>query len=126
MTKFNQNYALYLKYGSVGIINTAVTGLTISLLSLTSLSAYLNNCLGLSLGIVTSFFLNGKWTFKQSRLQPKKFILFLGAIAIAYGANLIVMAVSMSFFPILLAQFFGILSYSVIFFLINKAYIFNQ
>jgi putative flippase GtrA len=126
MIKSNQKHAVYLKYGSVGIINTAVSGVTISLLSLTSLSSYINNFVGFSLGILTSFFLNGKWTFKQSRLPPKTFFLFLGAIVISYGVNLIVMTISMAFFPILMAQFMGILTYSFIFFIINKAYIFNQ
>ena len=124
--KRNQHSAYYIKYGFVGIINSAVTGATIFLLSFTDLSAYFNNFVGFSLGILTSFFLNGKWTFRQSRLSPVTFILYLGAVAISYTANLAVMTASMVLVPILTAQFFGIITYSALFFFINKVYIFNQ
>lgn len=126
MIKNNQKYAVYARYLSVGILNTIVTGVTISFLSLTAFSAYFNNFAGFSLGIVTSFFLNGKWTFNQTQLLPSTFVPFLCAVVISYGANLLVMTVSREFFSILIAQLLGILTYSIIFFAINRAYVFNR
>lgn len=79
------------RYISVGLINTA-GGLALIYLCMTAgLGDVIANLVGYVLGLIFSFYLNGKWTFRRPELTRKDFGRFLSVVAIAYLINLAAM-----------------------------------
>ncbi len=84
------DYRSILRYGLVGMANTAV-GYSVILAGLAAgLGDIASNATGYAAGLTLSFVLNRRWTFGEravSRGAPMRFLL---SFAVAYGANLAV------------------------------------
>ena len=81
-----------LRYILVGIANTFVGFGLISLFTCLGVNYMLGNLLGYSLGMVCSFFLHRRYTFRTQKRNTRTPLQFLGFIAgsgICYGANLL-------------------------------------
>jgi putative flippase GtrA len=104
------------RYAVVGLINT-FSGLAI-IFAFMELGAgdILAYFIGYACGFTISFFLNGKWTFKQSKISSpntiKKFILIILA---AYLLNLAAVILSKDYLNISskLSQLCGVIAYTL-------------
>lgn len=79
-----------LKYGVVGVFNTLLTAVVIwVMMRLVGVTDIYANAVGYGAGVLNSFVLNRKWTFKQSTIQWKRSALsFLVVFIICYVAQL--------------------------------------
>jgi uncharacterized protein len=81
------------KYGAVGVLNTAVTYLVfIALHRLLGIGEYWANAAGYAAGFVNSFAWNKAWTFKGGEFRLYEFLLFALVALAAYGVQLPVFA----------------------------------
>ncbi|RCK47107.1 GtrA family protein [Thalassospira profundimaris] len=116
------------KFGAVGVINTAI-GLSViyALTYFTDISYFLANFAGYAVGLAVSYQLNKIWTFsaKSSRTRYQ-FAAYIIAAACCYVANLAVLYMSVRFVGLneYLSQLSGIATYSVSMFLISKFIVF--
>lgn len=153
MEKEERFYVQIIKYGLVGVLNTLLTAFVIWVIlflfsnknSHTTPSILLMtiaNMAGYIVGVINSFILNRKWTFKSSASWKKSFVRFLTAFGICYliqlGVVLWLSSLDMSLkwqinlkhynFIITWAyvcQLVGIAIYFIFNFLLNKYYAFR-
>lgn len=113
-----------MKYGMVGLVNTALTALTIAILSVLGTGAILANMVGFAVGLINSFLMNRRFTFRSGGSPA----LFLIAFGISYCLNLIALiaAAPLSSFHDLLPQVAGLITYNLAFFLLMKFLVFNR
>lgn len=82
-TRFSE----FLRYGVVGIANTAVHAVVFfSLVSLLTLSQALGNCIAFFVAVTVSFFLNAHFTFRQ-RPTLSKFVRMTAVMALLSYAS---------------------------------------
>lgn len=113
------------KYGLVGLINTAITFIIVFALTIAGFPLVLANAMGFGCGLLNSYFLNKKFTFKDSggsSVGP-----FIASFCISYAANLVVLLCVNSIYPNLelVSQFSGMITYNVVFFILMKWWVFN-
>lgn len=74
-------WAQLLKYGVVGVVNTLITAVVIYLCQeLLGWAPVLSNALGYAAGLLNSFLLNTRWTFRSSFSWGR-----LGGFALTFG-----------------------------------------
>ncbi|MEL6266900.1 MAG: GtrA family protein [Pseudomonadota bacterium] len=113
-----------IRFGLVGIVNTAAGLGTIYLAMWFGVAPVPANMIGYAVGIVVSFTLNRLYTFKGPT-RPGAVLRFLVCFAISYGVNLAVLTtvLALGVSP-WLAQPIAMVSYTGCFFLISKFYVF--
>lgn len=80
-------FSEFLRYGVVGIANTAVHAVVFfSLVSLLTLSQALGNCIAFFVAVTVSFFLNAHFTFRQ-RPTLSKFVRMTAVMALLSYAS---------------------------------------
>lgn len=117
------------KFALVGFLNTAV-GLVIVMTALAlDFNDFAANALGYGLGLVVSYCLNRYWTF-AAKAPPSlnELTLFGCAFAIAYSANLLVLAAfrAEGFIDQPLAHFSGLAVYSALFYALSRNVVFGE
>jgi putative flippase GtrA len=117
----------FLRYSWVGVLNTALGLGVIWGLMGAGVGPYLANAIGYGAGLALSFFLNRAWTFR-ARDTGWPVLRFLIAFAIAYAANLVVLSVGLRVAPgaAYALQFAAIGTYSVLFFLLCRFFVFDR
>ena len=113
----------------VGTVNTFI-GLSVIFAAkgIAGLDDLLSNLLGYSFGLLISFFLNREWTFRHNgRISPTA-ARFGIAFLLSYMANLMTVyglrdGIGLNSY---LAQAFGIVPYTLIFYLICRYYVFPE
>ena len=117
-----------IKFGSVGLINTAVGLLLIySAMYFAGLSPGLANAIGYGVGLLVSFSLNRVWTFQETRPARKFIGPYMMVAGAAYLCNLLVVLVGTSVFhadPYLI-QLVGMCFYTTLMFLGSKWLVFR-
>lgn len=110
----------------VGALNSLV-GLSViySAMYFFGLNYILSNILGYIIGIITSFFINKKITFRDGSPDSQVFIRYIIAVFLGYLANLILIISTASFLGLYVAQFFGVLAYSVLVFFLCRFFVFR-
>lgn len=86
--KSNQRRALVqlLKYGIVGVMNTAITLCIIFLCkSVLGMNVYVSNALGYGAGLVNSFLWNRRWVFRSNGHMSRQAIHFLVGFGVCYA-----------------------------------------
>lgn len=117
-----------LRFGLTGLANSAV-GWTVIFGGLwAGMGDFAANAAGFGLGLVLSFTLNRRFVFGISgAIRIPEVVKFLAAFAVAYGANLAVLAAARTVLgdgnP--LAQLPAIGAYVVIFFLLSHLFVFR-
>ena len=115
------------RFALVGVLNTAI-GFTAILLALRlGMGDYAANATGYALGLAVSYALNRSWTFRAANAPNlAEFGRFSAAFALAYGANLGVLAVGraagLAGHPLLHLAGLGV--YSVLFFVLSRWMVF--
>jgi putative flippase GtrA len=113
----------------VGLINTGTTlTVILALIYWFHLHQLFANFLGYALGIVVSFTLNRRLTFKDEEKRRRSAVLFLAAAAIAYGLNVVVILAAERGWGInlYLSQILGNIAYTLSFFLLCRWFVFPQ
>ncbi len=111
-------------FGIIGALNTLITAITITVLTFAGLHPVLCNIAGFGLGLVNSFVMNKRFTFKATR--DNSLLPFLVSFGVAYGLNLVVLILSAPLGAIhtLVPQAAGMITYNIIFFLLMKLWVF--
>lgn len=111
-------------FGAIGVLNTLITATTISVLTFAGLHPVLCNMAGFGLGLLNSFVMNKRFTFKAT--GDNSLLPFLASFAVAYGLNLVVLVLSAPLGAIhaLVPQAAGMLVYNVVFFILMKLWVF--
>lgn len=115
-------------FSVVGVIN-AIVGLgTIAIMVLAGASPTLANIVGYSLGLIVSFTLNSSITFRARRTDLLVAAKFLGAFAIAFALDLLVVRLGERHLAghRLLASFIGTPAYVVAFYLLCEFWVFRR
>jgi putative flippase GtrA len=118
-----------LRFGATGVLNTVV-GLigVIAARELAGLSEYGANAFGYAVGLSFGFLMNRSWTFADRRkiavTAPRYVLSFL----ISYGANLAVLATALGVLgiPANLAQAGALATYSIVFFVLCRWFVFRR
>ncbi|WP_169717414.1 GtrA family protein [Brucella thiophenivorans] len=116
-----------IKYGIVGILNTAITFLVIAVLTALGMNPYLCNAIGFGVGLLNSYFLNSRFTFNK-KSSTGSMTKFGAAFSIAYAINLFVLhcLVQLQIDSIFVAQFVAMASYNAAFFILMKTWVFSR
>lgn len=86
----------FLKYNLIGILNTAITIITVWILHQTlNWNLELSNFLGFVAGGINSYVCNRLWNFKSQNKKREEIIRFLVIFLIAYFINLLVLKFSL-------------------------------
>ena len=112
----------------VGLGNTAI-GLSVilGLMWIFGLHPVLANVAGYAAGLCFSFFANGRWTFGQ-RATGARAVRFMLAFAASYLVNLgmLMGLIEGTGLPPALAQICAMASYTGVFFLLSRSYVFAK
>ncbi|WP_245279110.1 GtrA family protein [Mesorhizobium loti] len=116
-----------LRFGAVGLLNTAL-GYSLILAGLAlGLGDILSNAAGYAAGLTLGFFLNRQWTFERAGgFRRGAVVRYAMTFVVAYGANLCVVVAAMSagFIENPFVHLAGNCLYSVIFYLGSARFVF--
>ncbi|MCH5216220.1 MAG: GtrA family protein [Muribaculaceae bacterium] len=98
-----------IKYGLVGVSNTAVTFIVFVLLnSILCVNFYISNVLGYIAGVINSFIWNKKWVFKSvSDRVKREMLLFIVGFAICYLLQMALLWILMNYTSLQYIQISG-------------------
>jgi putative flippase GtrA len=118
----------FLRFGFVGLLNTALTLMVIYALMSIHANPYLANAVGYACGMAMSFTLNRRWTFRSSQRPSLSLVgRFLVAMGCAYLANLATLHASISAGASpYISQLLGMPVYTLCFFLVSKFFVFRK
>jgi putative flippase GtrA len=120
------NLRIGLRFLLTGAANTAVGLLVVSLCQWAGGSPYVANAVGYAAGLAFGFVMNRTWTFGDRRRAVITAPRYLVAFGISYGANLAVLAGGLQLsLPVILAQAAALSTYSVVFFLLCRYFVFK-
>lgn len=121
------DYPRMLRFGVVGLLNTAL-GYAVILAGLAlGLGDIVSNAMGYAVGLVLGFFLNRQWTFSRADgFRPGAVVRYAITFLVAYGANLaiVVAAMSAGIIENPFVHLAGNCLYSVIFYLGSALFVF--
>jgi len=138
-----------IKYGIAGVINTLLCTVVIWIMmfvifqeekeeSSSALVVSISNITGYIAGLISSFIINRKWTFKSENNWKGEFIRFVSAFLVCYIPQLLLVNflnhntnLYFNFPPVVIShsytcQLIGIVFYTSFNFLINKFFTFKQ
>ncbi|WP_062204495.1 GtrA family protein [Aureimonas sp. AU12] len=114
-----------IRYGFVGVLNTAITAAVILALTFLGFDLLLANALGFAAGLLNSFLLNRRLTFRAGASSTRTKLSFLVGFALCYALNLsIVMALDGVLHPAA-TQLAGMIVYNLSFFAWMKFRVFK-
>lgn len=122
------NIAELLRFGFVGVLNTLSALAVIYALMALGVGPYLANLGGYAVGLVISFTLNRRWTFRSTNLSgPGLVARFLIAVAVSYLVNLLTVYLCLHVgVPPHLAQLLGMPAYTLCFYVSSKLFVFRE
>lgn len=115
------------RFLSVGVLNTAVgLGTIYACMGLLGLGDATSNAIGYTVGLVVSYTLNRRWTFRHQGNALGSLVRFLMVFAVAYAANLFIVltAIRMLHFDRYLAQAIGTVAYTALSYLGSRHFAF--
>ena len=118
----------FVSFGSVGLINTLIGYAVILFIGLgLGVSPYVANASGYAVGLLISFALNRRYTFSSRQAIIPGLACFLAAFAPSYALNLAVLHLGVHWLalPEALAQALAIVTYTVTFFVLCRAFVFR-
>ena len=77
----------FIRYASVGVINTLVHWAAFGLMLFSGFSQSVSNVVAFSIAVTVSFFANARWTFKAQATTNRYtvYVLFMGGMAFSVG-----------------------------------------
>lgn len=121
-------YIQFYKFIFIGILNTGITLFSIWVLTnLFSQSQYIANIIGYIAGLLNSYLINSKWTFK-SNYSGVSLVKFIIIFIVSYLIQLLVLYGSIKLLCMegFFAQILSMAIYTIINFLMNKFYTYKE
>ncbi len=116
----------FLKFLLIGGLNTIIgLSVIVGAMYFLGVNPIAANFLGYLLGVVVSFALNGKLTFRQDSLSRNMFARFVGIYLFAYLVNVGAVSIFLPFNKYL-AQVAGMFAYTVVGFAGCRLFVFRQ
>jgi putative flippase GtrA len=118
----------FFKYSVVGLINTIIgLGIIFVLFNVYKVNYVFSNVIGYTFGLINSFILNKRWTFRSTNHYSREIIPFIIIFAISYFTNFLTLIVNIEVFKINpnLSQVLSVIVYSITNFLLNKKWTFS-
>lgn len=118
----------FLKFISVGVLNTAISLIVIYLLMGIGVNYKISNFAGYILGLINSFIFNKLWIFKTKKNLIKESILFIFVFAICYCLQYVALLIMVEklMWNNYLSQFLGMGLYTVLNFILNRILTFKK
>lgn len=119
----------FVRFGIVGIANTLIGLLVIfSAKWFLGLSDVVANVLGYTVGVLVSFVLNSRWSFRYRGQMWPAFFRFFVVLGAAYLTNLSVVLVGIHLLDMntYLAQAAGVIPYALVFYLGSRLFAFRE
>ena len=116
------------RYLVVGLLNTSMTLLIIySVKWFLDFGDVSSNLIGYIVGLIFSFFLNNKWTFRSNKYCHFIYIKFALIFILAYFSNLLVVIICIDFIGLdsYFSHALGVPAYTVVGYLGNRYYVFK-
>lgn len=115
-----------LRYGLVGVINTGLGFLVIAILALIGIHPFVANAAGFSVGLLASFVLNSRLTFRTN-VGREDILPFLLSFGVCYSLNIgtLVLSQSLANVHVLIPQILAVMVYNVSFFVFMKIWVFS-
>ncbi|MCW5640808.1 MAG: GtrA family protein [Rhodoferax sp.] len=117
------------RYLIVGIANTIIGyGVILILQFAFGMRPLAANALGYMIGLAVSYALNRRFTFNSRRSHRASVLAFVGAAAVCYLLNVVVLQVLLTVFdlPAAAAQALAITAYTIAFYFANKYVVFKE
>jgi len=121
-----KNLLEFFTYNLVGIVNTFIGFSIIFTLMFTGISAIKSNIIGYSIGAVVSFYLNKRYTFKNTQNNKKQIFKFFAVLLVAYILNFLTLQYLLEFVNPYLAQLLSAIVYTLSSFLMAKFLVFKD
>jgi putative flippase GtrA len=118
-----------LKYIFAGVANTAIGyGVFLALVTLLNTNPAYANAVGYGVALIAAFSLNKVFVFNQSVTDRSTIPKFIIAFALSFILNQLVLMVAYRWLEIRveIAQIFAMVTYTVVFYLLNKEFVFNK
>jgi putative flippase GtrA len=122
-------FARAIKFGLVGVCNTAFGLAVIYLCKAVGMADVPANVAGYACGLILSFQLNKAWTFGDSgKMRAWLAVGFVGAFVIAYAGNLAVLVFLLNVVGLnsYLAQAMSLLAYTIVFYSLSALFVFRR
>lgn len=120
---------LFFKYLVAGLVNTLVGyGAFLVLLTTTSILPEIANAISYVIALVVAFILNKVFVFKSSVKNAVAIPKFIAAFAISFLVNQLVLILFYRLLnsPAAIAQIPAMVSYTVVFYVLNKHYVYKR
>ncbi len=118
-----------LKFIFAGVANTAIGyGVFLLLVTLLDMNPSYANAIGYVIALIAAFILNKTFVFNQSTTDRSTIPKFIVAFGIAFGINQLVLisGYRLAGLDPKIAQVFAMISYTVVFYILNKKFVFNR
>lgn len=118
-----------LKYTLAGIANTVIGyGVFLALVTLFNMIPAYANAIGYGVALIAAFSLNKFFVFNQSTTDHNTIPKFILAFAISFIINQLVLMIVYGWIGVHaeIAQIFAMISYTIVFYLLNKEFVFNK
>ncbi|WP_065257141.1 GtrA family protein [Pseudomonas bananamidigenes] len=118
-----------LKFIFAGVANTAIGyGVFLLLVTLLDMNPSYANTIGYVIALIAAFILNKTFVFNQSTTDRSTIPKFIVAFGIAFGSNQLVLisGYRLAGLDPKIAQVFAMISYTVVFYILNKKFVFNR
>lgn len=121
--KINNTFTRFI---TSGIINTLV-GYTVFFIfyKFINLTPAISNAVSYAFGLVCSFILSATFVFSKTTQLRRRSIKFFICFIISFMINQLVLWLLSSLINIYLAQIFAMVSYTIIFYILNKYFVFS-
>ena len=116
------------RYLVVGLLNTSITlSIIYSVKWFLDFGDVTSNLIGYIVGLIFSFFLNNKWTFRSNKYSHFIYIKFALIFILAYFSNLLVVIICIDFIGLdsYFSHALGVPAYTVVGYLGNRYYVFK-
>lgn len=114
------------RYLVAGVFNTIVGYLAfLAAFTVLGLNAAFANVISYAVGLLSAYVVNTLFVFRESRHSARTVLRFLAGFGLAYAANFVVLSLLMTeaSFPAEFAQVLAMGTYTVVFYLLNKYFI---
>lgn len=117
-----------LKFGLVGVVNTAIGFGCIVAMTFLGSTPVVANMLGYAVGLVSSYILNSLYTFNAEKGigSPRRAARFLAVFLFCWMCNVILLGVLVPILPVLVAQAGAMALYTVLFFILSRIFVFRS
>lgn len=118
-----------LKFIFAGVANTAIGyGVFLLLVTLLDMNPSYANAIGYVIALIAAFVLNKTFVFNQSVTDRSTIPKFIVAFGIAFGINQLVLisGYRLAGLDPKVAQVFAMISYTVVFYILNKKFVFSE